>query len=147
MSLKERLNRDLKEAMKAKDTFRRDTIRFLMSAIKQVEVDTRKDLSDEDIVKIIQKSLKQRQEAAKQYKEGGREDLYEKEMKEAAILEEYLPKQLSDGELEAELKAIIAEVGASSMKDMGKVMGAATKKLAGRADGRRINEMVKKILG
>ena len=147
MSLKERLNRDLKEAMKAKDTFRRDTIRFLMSAIKQVEVDTRKELSDEDIVKIIQKSLKQRQEAAKQYKEGGREDLYEKEMKEAAILEEYLPKQLSDEELESELKAIIAEVGATSMKDMGKVMGAATKKLAGRADGRRINEMAKKLLG
>jgi uncharacterized protein YqeY len=133
--------------MKAKDRFRRDTIRFLMSAIKQVEVDTRKELSDEDVVKIIQKSLKQRLEAAKQYKEGGREDLYEKEMKEAAILEEYLPKQLSDEELEAELKTIIAEVGASSMKDMGKVMGAATKKLAGRADGRRINEMVKKILG
>ncbi|BAF70098.1 GatB/YqeY domain-containing protein [Nitratiruptor sp. SB155-2] len=147
MELKEQLQNDLKEAMKSKDTFKRDTIRFLMSAIKQVEVDTRKELSDEDIIKIIQKSVKQREEAASQYKEGGREDLYEKEMKEADILKSYLPKQLSDEELETELKKIIEEVGASSMKDMGKIMGVATKKLAGRADGKRINQMVKKILG
>ena len=147
MGLKERLQQDLKEAMKAKDTFRRDTLRFLMSAIKQVEVDTRKELSDADIVKIIQKSVKQREEAASQYKDGGREDLFEKEMKEAAILKEYLPKQLSDEELEARLRQIIEQVGASSMKDMGKVMGVATKELAGVADGKRINQMVKKILG
>ncbi len=147
MSLKETIAKDLKEAMKAKDSFTRDTLRFLMSAIKQVEVDTRKELSDEDVIKIIQKSVKQREEAATQYKEGGREDLYEKEMKEAEILKRYLPKQLSDEELRAQLEAIIEEVGATSMKDMGKVMGVATKKLAGRADGRRINQMVKEILG
>ncbi len=147
MNLKERIAKDLKEAMKAKDSFTRDTLRFLMSAIKQVEVDTRKELSDEDVIKIIQKSVKQREEAATQYKEGGREDLYEKEMKEAEILKRYLPKQLSDEELRAQLEAIIEEVGATSMKDMGKVMGVATKKLAGRADGRRINQMVKEILG
>ena len=147
MSLKQQLQQDLKEAMKAKDTFKRDTIRFLMSAIKQVEVDTRKELSDEDIIKIIQKSVKQREEAAVQYKEGGREDLYEKEMKEAQILKSYLPAQLSDEDLEARLKEIIAEVGATSLKDMGKIMGVATKELAGRADGKRINQMVKKILG
>ena len=145
--LKKRLQEDLKAAMKEKDTFKRDTVRFLMSAIKQVEVDTRKELSDADIVKIIQKSVKQREEAAVQYKEGGREDLYEKEMKEAAILKSYLPKQLSDEELEAKLKEIIAEVGATSLKDMGKIMGVATKKLAGVADGKRINETVKKLLG
>ncbi len=147
MSLKERLQQDLKTAMKEKDTFKRDTIRFLMSAIKQVEVDTRKELSDEDIVKIIQKSVKQREEAAQQYKEGGREDLYEKETKEAELLKTYLPKQLSDEELRAELERIIQEVGATSMKDMGKVMGVATKKLAGKADGKRINQMVKELLG
>ena len=147
MSLKERLQRDLKEAMKAKDSFKRDTIRFLMSAIKQVEVDTRKVLSDEDIIKIIQKSIKQREDAAQQYKEGGREDLYEKEIKEAEILRSYLPKQLSDEELVKEVKTIIQEVGATSMKDMGKVMQAATKKLAGQADGKRISEAVKKLLG
>lgn len=147
MSLKERLQKDLKEAMKAKDSFKRDTIRFLMSAIKQVEVDTRKVLSDEDIIKIIQKSIKQREDAAQQYKEGGREDLYEKEIKEAEILRSYLPKQLSDEELTKEVKTIIQEIGATSMKDMGKVMQAATKKLAGQADGKRISEAVKKLLG
>ncbi len=145
--LKKRLQEDLKKAMKEKDTFKRDTVRFLMSAIKQVEVDTRKELTDADIIKIIQKNVKQRQDAAAQYKEGGREDLYEKEMQEAAILQEYLPKQLSDEELEAALKEIIAEVGATSLKDMGKIMGVATKKLAGVADGKRINETVKKLLG
>ena len=145
--LKSKLQQDLKIAMKEKDTFKRDTIRFLMSAIKQVEVDTRKELSDEDIVKIIQKSVKQREEAAKQYKEGGREDLYEKETKEAELLKTYLPKQLSDEELRAELEQIIQEVGVTSMKEMGKVMGVATKKLAGKADGKRINQMVKELLG
>jgi len=117
-----------------------------MSAIKQVEVDTRKELSDEDIIKIIQKSIKQREESATQYKEAGREDLYEKEMKEAKILKSYLPKQLSDEELESEIRKIIDEVNATSLKDMGKIMGVATKKLAGVADGKRINQMVKKIL-
>lgn len=145
--LKKRLQEDLKNAMREKDSFKRDTIRFLMSAIKQVEVDSRKELSDEDIIKIIQKNLKQREDSAKQYKDGGREDLYEKEMKEAEILKSYLPKQLSDDELEAEVKKIIEEVGATSLKDMGKIMGVATKKLASVADGKRINQMVKKILG
>jgi len=147
MSLKAKLQQDLKEAMKAKDTFKRDTIRFLMSAIKQVEVDSRKELSDEDIIKIIQKSIKQREEAAAQYKEAKRDDLYEKEIKEAEILKSYLPEQLSDIELEDEVKKIIEEVGATSLKDMGKIMGVATKRLAGRADGKRINMMVKKLLG
>ncbi|WP_281950855.1 GatB/YqeY domain-containing protein [Nitrosophilus kaiyonis] len=145
--LKKRLQEDLKNAMREKDNFKRDTIRFLMSAIKQVEVDTRKELNDADIIKIIQKSIKQREESANQYKEAGREDLYEKEMKEAEILKSYLPKQLSDEELETEIKKIIEEVGATSLKDMGKIMGVATKKLAGIADGKRINQMVKKILG
>ena len=145
--LKKRLQEDLKNAMREKDTFKRDTIRFLMSAIKQVEVDSRKELSDEDIIKIIQKSIKQREESAAQYKDAGREDLYEKEIKEAEILKSYLPKQLSDEELENEVKKIIEEVGATSLKDMGKIMGVATKKLAGVADGKRINQMVKKLLG
>ncbi len=145
--LKKRMQNDLKEAMKAKDVFKRDTIRFLLSAVKQVEVDSRKELTDEDIVKIVQKSVKQREEAAAQYKEGGREDLYEKEMKEAEILKGYLPKQLSDEELNEELKRIISQVGAASLKDMGKVMGQATKELGSRADGRRISEAVKRLLG
>lgn len=146
MSLKEKLQQDLKRAMKEKDTFKRDTIRFLMSAIKQVEVDTRRELNDEDIIKIIQKGVKQRVEAAKQYQEGGREDLYEKEMKEAQLLKNYLPKQLDDEELKAQLEQIIKEIGVTNMKDMGKVMGIATKKLAGKADGKRINQIVKGLL-
>ncbi len=146
MSLKEKLQQDLKRAMKEKDTFKRDTIRFLMSAIKQVEVDTRRELNDEDIIKIIQKGVKQRVEAAKQYQEGGREDLYEKEMKEAQLLKNYLPKQLDDEELKAQLEQIIKEIGVTNMKDMGKVMGIAMKKLAGKADGKRINQIVKGLL-
>ncbi len=146
MNIKEQIQYDLKEAMKKKDTFKRDTLRFLMSAIKQVEVDLRKELNNEKILKIIQKSIKQREEAAVQYKEGGREDLYEKEMNEAKILKTYLPAQLSDEELKEEIQAIIKEVGASSLKDIGQVMQVATKKLAGKADGRRISQKVKELL-
>ncbi len=145
-ALKDRLKNDLKEAMKSKDTFKRDVVRFLMSAIKQVEVDERRELNDEDIQRIIQKSVKQREDAAAQYKEGGREDLFEKEMKEAEILKSYLPKQLSDEELRAIIEETIKEVGASSMKDMGKVMGAVIKKTVGQADGKRINAIVKELL-
>lgn len=146
MSLKEQLKNDLKDAMKNKENFKRDVIRFLNSAIKQVEVDERRELSDDDTLKIIQKSVKQREDSITQYKDAGRDDLAEKEAKEVEILMAYMPKQLEDSELEAEMKAIIAEVGATSMKDMGKIMGVATKKLAGKTDGKRINEMVKKLL-
>jgi uncharacterized protein YqeY len=147
MSLKETINNDIKTAMKEKDVVKRDALRLLSSAFKQVEVDERKELSDDEIIKIIQKQVKQRNEAMTQYREAGREDLYEKEASEAAIFEAYLPKQLSDDELEAALKAIIAETGATSMKEIGKVMGAASKTLGAQADGKRINECAKKILG
>ncbi len=147
MSLKEQLKDDLKEAMKSKDVFKRDVIRFLNSALKQVEVDERRELSDEDVMKIIQKSLKQREDSITQYKNANREDLAQKEAKELEILLSYMPKQLSEDELEAEIKIIITEVGATTVKDIGKIMGVATKKLAGKTDGKKINEMVKKILG
>ena len=146
MSLREQINQDLKEAMKAKDTKKRDALRLLTSAFKQVEVDERKELSDDDVIKIIQKQVKSRNESATQYKEAGREDLMQQELEEIAYFEPYLPKQLSDEELASAVKSIIEKVGATSMKDMGKVMGAASKELAGKADGRRINECVKKIL-
>ena len=99
--LKMKLQDDLKDAMKNKDNFKRDAIRFLMSALKQIEVDERKELSDSDILKIIQKSLKQRDDAATAFKEAGRIDLYDKEVAEAAILKSYLPQQLSDEALKA----------------------------------------------
>ena len=146
MSLQERIKADLKEAMKAKNIEKRDALRLLSSAFKQVEVDERKELTDDDIIKIIQKQVKQRNDAAAQYKEAGRDDLLEKELLEIAIYTVYLPAQLDDTELEAAVKAIIEKVGAASMKDMGKVMGAASKELAGKADGKRINACVKQLL-
>lgn len=147
MSLKEQISNDIKTAMKEKNAPLRDALRLLSSAMKQIEVDERKELSDDDIIKIIQKQVKQRNDAMAQYKEAGREDLYEQEASEAAIFETYLPKQLDDAELETAIKAIIAEVGAETMKDIGKVMGAASKSLGAQADGKRINECAKKILG
>lgn len=146
MSLKEQINNDIKTAMKEKNAPLRDALRLLTSAMKQIEVDERKELSDDDIIKIIQKQVKQRNDAMAQYKEAGREDLYDQEAAEAAIFETYLPKQLSDDELETALKSIIAEVGAESMKDIGKVMGAASKSLGAQADGKRINECAKALL-
>ena len=146
MSILEKLKSDLKEAMRAKDVEKRDTIRMVMSAVKQIEVDERREVTDEDMIKILQKAIKQREDAINFAKESNRDDLIEKNQNEINILEKYLPKQLSDEELEVEVKSIIEEVGATSMKDMGKIMGVATKKLAGKADGKRINQIVKKIL-
>jgi len=146
MSVMQKLKDDLKVAMREKDILKRDTIRLIMSAVKQIEVDERREVSEEDLIKILQKAVKQREDAIGFAKEGGRDDLVEANEKEIAILKEYLPKQLSDDELKEKLKAIIAEVGATSMKEMGKVMGVASKKLAGKADGKRINAIVKELL-
>ena len=146
MSLKEQIKNEIKEAMKAKDVARRDALRLLASAFKQIEVDERIELDDAGVIKIIQKQVKQRQDAASQFKDAGRDDLYEKEMAEIAIFEVYLPKQLDDAELESRIQAIIAKVGAESMKDIGKVMGMASKELNGIADGKRINVCAKTLL-
>jgi len=146
MSLRDTINQDVKEAMKAKDVKKRDALRLLTSAFKQIEVDERKELNDEDIVKIIQTQVKRRNDAATQYKDAGRDDLMQIELDEISFYEPYLPKQLSDDELSSALKEIITKVGASSMKDIGKVMGVASKELSGKADGKRINECVKTLL-
>jgi uncharacterized protein len=146
MRLREQISNDIKAAMKAKETERRDALRLLSSAMKQVEVDERKELSDDDVIAIIQKQIKQRNDAAAQYKAAGRDELYDKEMAEIAVFETYLPAQLDDAELESALKAIIEKTGASTMKEMGKVMGMASKELAGQADGKRISECVKTLL-
>jgi len=146
MNLRETINQDVKTAMKAKDTKKRDALRLLTSAFKQIEVDERKELSDDDVIKIIQKQVKSRNDSATQYKDAGRDDLLQVELDEIAIYTQYLPAQLSDEEISSALKEIIAKVGASSMKDMGKVMGMASKELAGKADGKRINECVKTLL-
>ncbi|WP_121626557.1 GatB/YqeY domain-containing protein [Poseidonibacter antarcticus] len=147
MSLKQQLKDDVKTAMRAKDIVKRDSIRTINTMIKQIEVDERIELDDAAIIKLIQKGIKQRDEAISQFKEAGRDDLIAKEQEQIDVFKLYLPEQVSDENLEIGMKEVIAQVGASSMKDMGKVMGAASKKFAGVADGKRINEMVKKLLG
>jgi len=147
MRLRDKISEDVKEAMKAKDAKKRDALRLLMSAFKQIEVDERKELSDDDVIKIIQQQIKRRDDAAEQSKNAGREELMQNELDEIAYYQTYLPAQLSDDELTLALKEIIAKVGALSIKDIGKVMGAASKELSGKADGKRINECAKSLIG
>ncbi|MGJ0363106.1 GatB/YqeY domain-containing protein [Arcobacter cryaerophilus gv. pseudocryaerophilus] len=146
MSLKEKLNEDLKQAMRDKEVVKRDSIRAINTMIKQVEVDERRVLDDAEVIKLVQRGIKQREEAISQYRAASRDDLVQKEQEQVDVFMLYLPKQLSDEELENGMKEIVSEVGATSLKDMGKVMGVASKKFAGVADGKRINEMVKKLL-
>ena len=146
MSLKEQLKEDLKTAMRDKEVVKRDSIRTINTMIKQVEVDERREIDDEEVIKLIQRGIKQREEAITQYKAASRDDLVSKEQEQIDIFMLYLPAQISEEELESGMKEIIAQTAALSMKDMGKVMGIATKKFAGVADGKRINEMVKKLL-
>jgi len=146
MTLKERIKNDIKEAMRAKDTAKRDTLRNINAAIKQVEVDERRELSDSDVEKILMKYAKQREDAIAQFKEAGRDDLVAKDEAELELVKSYLPEPMDDSELEETLSAIISEVGAESMKDMGKVMAKAKEVIGSRADGGRISQTVKKLL-
>ena len=135
-------------AMKEKNAVRLASLRAIKAAILLAKTaeGSNGEVTDQEIVKIIQKLVKQRKESAQQYTDAGRPELAENELAEAAVMEVYLPKQLTEAELEAELAKIIAEVGATKPQDMGKVMGVATKKLAGLADGRAISATVKKLL-
>ncbi len=146
MGLKEQINSDIKDAMRAKDTAKRNTLRNIMAAIKQIEVDERKELTDGDIEQILMKYAKQREDAKGQFAAGGREDLVEKEEAELSLVRSYLPKPLNDDELKDILQKIIEDTGAKEIKDMGKVMGAAKKAVGSRADGGRINTMAKSLL-
>ena len=148
MSLFDQISNDIKEAMKAKDKVRLETLRNVKKVFLEAKTapganDT---LTDDAALKLIQKLVKQGKDPAEIYKGQGREDLAEGELAQVAVLEVYLPKQMSEAELEAALKEIIAEVGATSAKDMGKVMGTATKRLAGQAEGRAISAKVKELL-
>lgn len=148
MSLFDTISNDIKSAMLAKDKVRLEALRGIKKEF--IEAKTAKgsdgELHDDAALKILAKMVKQRKESAEIYTGQNREDLAQNELAEAAIIEEYLPKQLSDAELEAELRQIIAEVGASSPQEMGKVMGVASKRLAGRAEGRAISAKVKELL-
>lgn len=147
MALEQQIQKDIMEAMKAKDAVRLNAVRAIKSEILLAKTaGGNKELQDSDILKLIQKLSKQRKESAEQFRAGGREDLAANELSEAAILDAYLPEPLSEEELEARLKAIVAEVGATSPADMGKVMGAATRQLAGLADGKAISAIVRKLL-
>ncbi len=146
MNLNQQIKSDIKDAMRAKDTLKRDTLRNIMAAVKQIEVDERREVTDADLETIMMKYLKQREDAKTQFADAGRNDLVEKEDAEIAIIKPYLPEPMDDTELESVLKEVIASVGAESMKDMGKVMGAAKGVIGSRADGGRINQMVKKLL-
>lgn len=148
MDLFEKVSEDIKVAMKAKDKVALDTLRnikkfFLEAKTAPGANDT---LTDADALKIMQKLVKQGRDSAGIYIQQGRPDLAEVESAQVAVIEKYLPKQMSEAELEVELKAIIAEIGAAGPKDMGKVMGAASKALAGKAEGRMISETVKRLL-
>lgn len=148
MNLFDKVSEDIKKAMLAREKVRLEALRGAKKEF--LEAKTAKgangELSDDMAMKIIVKMVKQRKESAKIYQENNRPELADNELAEAAVLEEYLPKQLSVEELEAELRAIIAETGATGPREMGKVMGVATKRLAGRAEGRAISETVKKLL-
>jgi uncharacterized protein YqeY len=146
MSLLQKLQNEMKIAMKNKDKERLSTIRMLISEIKKVQIDTKKELTDEEIIKILQKYAKQRKDSIEQYKKAGREDLVKKEMKELEIVQEFLPKQLSEEEIEKIVEETIKELNATSMKDMGKVMKTVMSKVAGKAEGAIVSQIVKNKL-
>ncbi len=148
MALETQIQKDIMAAMKEKDTVRLNAVRSIKSAILLAKTSEggSKELTDADIVKLIQKLAKQRKEAAEQYVAAGRQELADNEMNEAAVLDTYLPEQLSEAEVEAKIREIIARAGASKPSDMGKVMGVATKELSGLAEGRLISGIVKNIL-
>jgi uncharacterized protein YqeY len=143
MSLKARINDDVKAAMRGGDARRRDALRLLLAALKQREVDDRKDLSDADVVAVIDKMIKQRREAIVQFEKGGRQDLAQNEQFEISVFQAYMPQAMSDAEIEAAVAEAIAAAGAKVPSDMGKVMGALKGKLAGRADMTKVSALVK----
>ena len=147
MTLKERITEDMKSAMRASDKERLSTIRMVQAAIKQREVDERIVLDDTQVLAVLEKMVKQRRESISAFEQGGRADLADKEKAEIQILTAYLPEQLSEAEVDALIQAAIAETGAASLKDMGKVMGAVKAKAAGRADMGAVSARIKAALG
>ncbi len=143
MSLKARITEDMKAAMRAKESARLSAIRLLLSAMKQREVDERIELSDADVMGIIEKMIKQRRESIIQYEKGGRADLADAEKFEVGVLTAYLPQQMSEAEVGQVIDAAMAETGAKAMADMGKVMAILKPKLAGRADMGRVSALIK----
>lgn len=155
MSMKVRLSDDLKDAMRARDELRRNVLRSVLTAISNAEIArvdvkdasaSRSELADADVVAVLRKQAKQRRESAEEYRKAARSDLAEREEAEAAIIDGYLPQELSRDEIASEIRAVIAETSASGPGDKGKVMPAAMARLRGRADGRTVNEVVTELL-
>ena len=147
MPVKQELDAALKDAMKAKDTVALDAVRSIKSAVKLAEIEAGKELTEEDVHAVIQKAVKQRRDSIDQFKSGGREDLVKVEEAQVAVLQRFLPAQLSEAEVSALVDAAVAATGASGPKDMGKVMGALMPKVKGKADGGMVNRLVKAKLG
>lgn len=147
MTLKERIQEDMKAAMRARDAARLSTLRLLLAALKQKEVDERLDLADADVLGVIEKMLKQRRESIAHYEKAARQDLVDQEKFEIGVLGGYLPQQMGDAELVQAVAAAVGEAGAIGVKDMGKVMALLKPRLAGRADMGRISALVKSKLG
>ena len=148
MTLEQQIQEDIKAAMKARDSVAMNAVRAVKGEIllfKTAEGGSR-EVTDEDVLKMIRKLVKQRRESAEQYVAAGRKELADNELAEAAVIEKYLPKQLSEAEVEAKVEEIIAALGATSLKEMGEVMGAANAALAGQADGKTISGIVRKLL-
>ncbi len=143
MSLKDQITEDMKTAMRAKDSARLGTIRLLQAAMKQKEVDERVELTDADVIAIIDKMLKQRRESIAQFEKGGRQDLAETEKFEAGVLQTYMPQALSDDEINAEIAAAMQATGAKAISDMGKVMAILKPKFAGRADMGKVSALIR----
>jgi hypothetical protein len=143
VSLKERISQDMKDALRARDQQRLNAIRFLLAAIQRREVDTRTTLDDPDIISVVEKLIRQSRDAAQQFIDGARQDLADKENREIAVWEAYMPAQLTDDELDALIADALAQSGAASMKEMGKVMGVLKPQLQGRADMGQVSAKVK----
>jgi uncharacterized protein len=146
LSLLAKIDQDLKEAMRNKDKVRLSAIRMLKSAIKKREIEKRGSLTDEEIMDVISREIKQRRDSISEYEKAGRQDLVDKEQAEVEVLMAYLPEQLTEEELRSLVRQVIEEVGASSKADMGKVMSAIMPKVKGRADGRVVNQIVQQLL-
>ena len=146
MSLKEQLQTDMVDAMRSGDVEKRDTLRYVMSAIKQVEVDERRELTEEDVVAVLKKQAKQRRESIADYEAAGREDLVHEEKAQLALIESYLPAQMSREEIAVAAAEVIAELGAEGPQSTGQVMGQLMPRLKGMADGRLVNEVVRELL-
>ena len=146
MSLKDKIREDLKNAMKSKDEVAVRTLRMVIAAIKNFEVEKMKEASDEDVIAVLQKEAKKRKEAIEQYKAAERDDLASAEEAELRVIEKYLPEQMSEGEIKELAKEIIKQVGATTVKDLGKVMKEIMPKVKGKADGKLVNKIVRELL-